>query len=99
MINQQKHTTITCTIPLCFYNTESISNLEAPETIYVTLYGKREDLISLDRKNMSAHIDARSLKQGTNYILLKEHYLCLPSTISIKSYTPAPLLVTYILAS
>lgn len=94
IISQHRNETRTYTIPLCFYNRTQEQSIKAPETIEVTLTGKRHELVNIDSKNLSAHINAQTLKAGASRIQLSKQHLYLPSTIALKNYAPAPILIT-----
>ncbi len=85
--------TLTYTIPVCFEITDSYT-IAAPETINVTLQGKRIDLYALDSSSIAAHINARSLHEGRHGILLNESNLFLPQTISLVRYKPSNIMIT-----
>lgn len=86
--------TVTMTVPLCFYGAEtSAFSLEAPETVTITLRGKKRDLATLDRTLLAAHIDASRLKEENNGLILSNKDLFLPDSISLVYYYPLPLMV------
>jgi hypothetical protein len=97
-LNILQHHTITCTIPLCFYNQEYLDehklSLEAPETITITLRGKKGDLARIDYSALATHINAAQLHKGKNGIFLTSKDLFLPDTISVIHYSPLPLIIT-----
>ena len=83
----------TITIPLCFYNTEQYT-ISAPETICITLAGKRSALRALNKQDIAAHIDTKALPSKKVVINLKEEHLLLPQSIKLISYIPSNLIVT-----
>lgn len=96
-INQP--TTLTTTIPLCFGQLSSNYIIDAPETISVTLQGRRADLYTLDTNLLAAHVNINKLLPGKHGIVLKDHHLFLPHTITLQKYSPSPLSVTIIHSS
>jgi len=86
-------TTITQEVPLCFYNASEKCIVNAPETLTVTLAGKRADLHSIDYDALAIHLNAHNLEPGINPIQLNKDTLFLPDTIKLVHYTPIPLVV------
>lgn len=84
--------TTTMKVPVYFYNTENIV-VEAPETISITLRGKKSDIRHTNLSELAAHIDAQKLTQKTNHIPLTSQELFLPQTIKLVSYNPHHLIV------
>src|SRR5580693_2934536 len=85
--------TTTVTIPLCFNLAENYT-INAPEKINITLKGKRSDLYTIDISSLAAHIDATKLSLGKHGILINEHNLFLPQTISVVCYKPSNIIIT-----
>lgn len=95
LFNQMHPSTITLSVPLCFYGTtKANSTLAAPETINVTLAGKRSDLARLDLETLAAHIDATTLALGPNPITLTHAHLFLPASCNLVHCTPSNILVS-----
>ena len=88
----QQVITTTLTIPLCFTALNNYT-ITAPEKINVTLKGKRCDLYSLDTSALAAHINISTLSSGKHGIIIKEHHLFLPQTISIAQYKPSNIMI------
>lgn len=85
---------ITVTVPVCFYGEqEPTMTCSAPETITVTLQGKKKDIAPLDSALLAVHIDSTALHPGTNGILLSNKNLFLPETIAVVHYNPLPLVI------
>jgi hypothetical protein len=91
IFSQSRLDTLSLEVPLCFYGTEKISKLEAPEKIRITLSGKRSDLETLDIEHLAAHVDASRLNQKSSKLSLAAHHLFLPATIKLVHYSPAPI--------
>lgn len=85
--------TITAQVPLCFYDLAAEHTLEAPETIVLTLRGKKSDLARIQLPALAAHCDASQLHAGKNGLMITHKELFLPETISVVHYTPLPLVV------
>lgn len=93
LLSQHHSIRITIDVPLCFYNTENDLIIHAPETIAVTLEGKRDLLRYCNTKLLAAHIDCMNLHEGTNIINISAQTLFLPEQIKLVHY-PSPMLIT-----
>lgn len=91
IFSQSRHDTMSLEVPLCFYDAGQNICLQAPETIHVTLAGRRVDLCALDQKNLVAHVNASKFNEKTSKLLIESQYLFLPATIKLIHYTPAPV--------
>ena len=87
---------ISATVPLYFSATPDHITVKAPETITITLQGKRSDLYGLEKESLAAHVNISRLLPGKHGIILKEHHLFLPHTISLSHYEPSNLSCTII---
>lgn len=88
-----KHT-LTLTVPVFFYGNEvDLEHISAPESVTVTLRGHKKDLIALDKKALSVHIDSERLRAQNNKICLTHKDLFLPDCVSVLHYTPLPFIV------
>lgn len=85
---------ITITVPLCFYNIEHNLTIDAPETIAITLEGKRELFKYGKIEMLAAHIDCMTLHEGIHRIDISSQTLFLPDYIKLIHYNPSPLLIT-----
>jgi hypothetical protein len=95
LFNQMHPTLLTTTIPLCFYNTEKEhATVLAPETITITLAGKRSDLACLDLTTLAAHINAETLSSGPQALNLKREHLFVPPSCNLVHYKPSNILVS-----
>jgi hypothetical protein len=81
-------------VPLGFYNTEQTAHIEAPESVWIQLKGKRSFLNHIDRTTLGAHINAQELKPGLNTIPLTHEQLLLPPALALRDYIPHNLVVT-----
>lgn len=80
--------TITMPLSVCFYNLPADTAINAPESISVTLAGKRRDLRALDHQHLGVHIDASRLCPGKQLITVSEKELMIPSHIKLVEYAP-----------
>lgn len=87
------HTT-QVTVPLTFYNTQKKWTIEAPETISISLAGRRSPIRSLETKKLAIHVDGSTLQSGTQPITIATHQLFLPDSIKLVHYIPATITVT-----
>lgn len=76
---------------VCFYESEKIAMINAPEKVKINLSGKRAILQSIDTKEAAVHIDPSKLKQGKNMITLSEHQVTLPEEVKITGWSPTHL--------
>jgi hypothetical protein len=80
--------TVTVTVPLCFYQTENIAlNSALPQAITVTLKGPRQQLQAIDYQTLAAHVDAQTLQPHKPLNLTAEHFF-LPKSIKLVYYNP-----------
>jgi len=82
------------TVPLCCYQMPATIDFDAPETINITLSGKKNQLASINAQNLAVHIDAGDLPLGNNPIAVTAEKLFLPESIKLVHYSPAPLMIT-----
>lgn len=82
----------TLLVPLCFYNS-ALCKIEAPESITVTLGGKRSHLRALNPTNIAIHIDAETITEKTTVLSIRQEHLLLPQNINLVSYSPSNPLV------
>lgn len=88
--------TMSAIIPLYFSSPADHITIKAPETITVVLQGKRSDLYALEKESLAAHVNISKLLPGKHGIILKEHHLFLPHTITLLQYKPSNLSCTII---
>lgn len=74
---------VTQEIPLAFYNVPDSWQLQAPDTVTVSLVAKRAHLRNVSREKLTVHLDAATLKQGENRINLHNASLFLSKHIAI----------------
>lgn len=81
-------------VPLCFSAISDNHTINAPETIDITITGKRSDIYSLEKKTLAAHVNIHKLLPGKHGIIITEQHLFLPKTITLVRYTPSNLFIT-----
>ena len=86
--------TIQVNVPLCFTAETDNLFINAPETIDVTLTGKRSDMYALEKEALAAHININNLLPGKHGIIITEQHLFLPKTITLVNYKPSNLSLT-----
>lgn len=87
-------TTRSITVPICFHSVSRNHMPEnAPESVTVTLRGRKKVVRSLDATTLALHIDASTLKPGKHLITANNENLLLPHSIAVIEQTPARLCV------
>jgi hypothetical protein len=94
MMSSSHYATVQKVIPLCFYGTLDAHTIHAPETITVTLRGKRCALKQLDLDTLALHVNAHQLHGGPNRIPVSSATLFLPADINVVHYSPSNALIT-----
>jgi YbbR domain-containing protein len=87
-------TTVSLTVPVCFYTTNTCTVIHGPETVTVQLHGKRAHLYALNTQSLAAHINSSALTPGKHAILLNSNNLFLPETIKLVHYMPSIIEIT-----
>jgi YbbR domain-containing protein len=82
------------TVPLCCYQLPEQFSFHAPETINITLSGKKNQLASINKTDLAVHIDAHDLSVGTHPIAVTAETLFLPESIKLVHYSPVPVIIT-----
>lgn len=86
--------TLQLNVPLCFAATTNQYNVQAPETIDITISGKRKDIYALEKESLAIHINTSKLLPGKHGIMITNQHLFLPKTISLVEYRPNNLVIT-----
>jgi len=95
LLNQMHPTVLTVSVPLCFYNEQkSHDSIVAPETLKITLSGRRSDLACIDLSTLAAHVDSATLKAGPNALDLTHEHLFVPPSCKLVHYTPSNILIS-----
>ncbi|NBO99526.1 MAG: hypothetical protein EBU90_05265 [Proteobacteria bacterium] len=82
---------VTLQAPLSFYNQSGLE-VEGPESVLVTVTGKRDSLYQLTR-NLAVHINADNLNEGPNTIAPLEKDLLLPEAVKLVHCSPQTITV------
>lgn len=93
ILAQDKITSLQTSVPLCFYNTHDTIIEKAPEEIYIVLQAKRSIFATLDMDQLSAHVDAQLLYQGSQVLKLSHEHLLLPSNVQLQGIKPSNITV------
>ncbi len=83
ILSQQTIDTMNVEVPVCFYGGDGTNVIEAPETVTITISGRRGDLAQLDCKELAAHIDVGTLVARQTKITIQPHHLFLPATVKV----------------
>lgn len=94
VLSQSRVVYHTISVPVCFYNVAQNINIMAPETIDVTVAGKRQDIRALLGSSCGIHIDATTLHENTNRLSLTENNIFLPHNISMVHCNPTYVEIT-----
>ncbi|MBI2352644.1 hypothetical protein HYV11_00180 [Candidatus Dependentiae bacterium] len=70
-------------IPLCFYQIDKATSVTAPETIKVSLSGKRKDIYLLQPDHIAIHINATDYQEGKHLLHLQREHFFLPDQIHL----------------
>jgi YbbR domain-containing protein len=89
MWSSEQQTLVTLKVPVCFFNTSDEREITAPETLQVTLSGKRKNLLKLDPKNIAIHVDAQTLIEGEQLLKPTAEQLLLPLGVQVAQWNPA----------
>lgn len=81
-------------VPVCFYQTDNSTSIQAPEYIQATLQAPRAYLQFFNPQNSAIHLNAAELHPGKNYIFLKKENLFLPDKINLVNLVPSKIIVT-----
>ena len=95
LLNQMHPTLLNVTVPLCFYGEQKKgTSLTAPETLKITLSGKRSDLANLDLTTLAAHVNTATLVAGANNLVLTREHLFVPPSCNLVHYKPSNILIS-----
>lgn len=81
------------TVPLCCYQIPESIDFDAPETVNITLSGKKNQLASINHQELAIHIDASDLRIGNNPIAVTAETLFLPDSIKLVHCSSAPVII------
>ena len=80
-------------VPVSFHDIPENTIISAPETVEITLRGKRNELKNIDSETICFHIDAKKLKKGNNKIIITKDHLFIPDHVSLLNSLPSTILV------
>jgi hypothetical protein len=81
-------------VPLCFYNIPEHTRIQAPETVWVELTGKRMHVRTLDINTLAIHVNAQAYTPGKQAYNVTAQDLFLPASIAITACKPAVITIT-----
>lgn len=93
-IAQYQHMNIEQNIPVCFYKTPHDLEIKAPDTIKISISGKRHALYHFDTDNSGIHLNATGLQPGTHEMKLTRENLFLPDTINLVNLKPSYITIS-----
>ena len=82
-LSHERSVTLQLDVPVSIYNHEDTIAKMLPESVTITLKGKRADLYMLSDEELALHIDAQAISCHTKYIRLTPDMLLLPHTIQL----------------
>ncbi len=94
IMSQSHITTVKSSILLFFYNIPEKIKILAPKQVTIQLRGTKKVLHSLTAAPLAAHINAQTLHQGDNLILLSKTTLFLPKHVELLHTIPSPIVVS-----
>ncbi len=74
-------------IPLSFFNAPEKIQIDAPETVQLTLYGTRRALAAAHYEG-SVHCNGSKLTEGTHTVALHDQQIFLPKTVLLLHCVP-----------
>lgn len=84
---------VTLKVPVCFFGDDHTREITAPESLQVTLFGKRKDLLKLDAKNLAIHVDAQTLVEGEQLFKPTAEQLLLPMGVQVAQWSPGNVVI------
>ncbi len=94
MVSLFHYSSITLSVPLCLFNKEHNVEYCAPHKVFVTLYGPKTELRTLDFGNLAVHLNAQEHADTHNKIRITSRNLLIPSSIRVIRVNPANLTIT-----
>lgn len=93
-IAQHQHITVNQPVSLCFYQTNDLYQIKAPESVVAVISGKRQDIHRYNPEQNAFHIDASTYKEGTHQVTLLNENLFLPDNLKMVQLIPSSITVT-----
>ncbi len=94
MVSAFHYTSITLSIPLCLFNTQTQTKYCVPKQVQVTLYGPKAELRTVDFSNLAVHLNAEEHANSHTKIRITSRNLLLPSSIRVLRFSPTNLMVS-----
>jgi len=91
LLSQHQIITSNIQAPVCFYKVPENFVIIAPDTIDIIISSQKRNLLKFDAYNSAIHIDASTLYEGNNHILLQKENLFLPDEINLINLVPSSL--------
>lgn len=88
IVSQQQTIIISREAPLYFYNIPQSYHVNAPETVTISLEGKKKYLKLLSSEQLAIHINGQELHIGEQPLIMNEKKLFLPEIIKLVNYSP-----------
>ena len=88
---QHQNITVTQTIPLCFFHTNETYLISAPESVTISVSGKRKDIYRYNPEENAFHINASRFTEGKHHIQLTNENLFLPDSIKLVQLIPSSI--------
>ena len=93
-IAQYQTITINQPVPICFYQTQDNITILGPDSVNISLSGKRKHLYLFETENSAIHIDASQFnKPGKHLINLSKESLFLPDNIFLEELKPSTIVI------
>jgi hypothetical protein len=81
-------TTRAVRIPLYFYNTNTSTNIDAPESVKVILKGYKHHLYDISDESLGIYIDSEKIPYGTSSFYFNSSDLPMSPSITCTHYVP-----------
>ena len=88
IVSQQQTIVISREALLYFYNIPQSYHVNAPETVTISLEGKKKYLKLLSSEQLAIHINGQELHIGEQPLIMNEKKLFLPEIIKLVNYSP-----------
>ena len=91
ILSQHQIITHTMQVPVCFYNIPEKTSIIAPDTINLIISSPKRNIQRFDAYNSAIHLDASTLHEGNNHIILQKENLFLPDEINLINLVPSSI--------
>jgi YbbR domain-containing protein len=93
LLSSNQTMTRTIQIPLYLYNIPENNTFITPNTIDVTIQGRRDQLYNAEYKGVAANINAEDITQPSQAVNLAASEIVLPQHITVVDYNPREIIV------